>query len=111
MELLQPVMPPGVVQTLSGGNDFGRWMSEHDGIRKISFTGSTPTGRRVFESAADTLKHLTLELGGNDAAIVLPDADVEAIAAMIIGSSMSNTGQVRFRLSPSRLYVRLELVN
>ncbi|MEE2703262.1 MAG: aldehyde dehydrogenase family protein [Myxococcota bacterium] len=103
MERLRDLRPPGVVQTLSGGDEMGRWISEHPGIDKISFTGSTPTGRRIMASSAESLKHLTLELGGNDAGIVLPDADVEAAAPMIAQSAFNNCGQVCHALK--RLFV------
>ncbi len=103
MEQLRDLMPPGVVQTLSGGHEMGRWISAHPGIAKISFTGSTPTGRHIMASSAESLKHLTLELGGNDAGIVLPDADVEAAAPMIAQSAFNNCGQVCHALK--RLFV------
>lgn len=103
MEYLQEVMPPGVVQTLAGGDQLGVWIAEHPDIHKIAFTGSTDTGRKVMASAAETLKRLTLELGGNDAAIVLPDVDVQTIAPMIIRSAFNFTGQVCYALK--RLYV------
>lgn len=76
-ELLRDVMPPGVLNVISGGDALGLWMTEHSGIAKITFTGSTQTGRRIMSAAGATLKRLTLELGGNDAAIVMPDVDVE----------------------------------
>src|ERR1700737_1541982 len=72
-ELVQDLLPPGVLNVVSGGDRLGPWMSEHLGIDKISFTGSDPPRRKVMQSAAKNLKRLTLELGGNDAAIVLPD--------------------------------------
>ena len=107
MEILKDVMPPGIVQTLSGGDDLGVWMAEHPGIDKISFTGSTPTGRRVMASAAPTLKRLTLELGGNDAGIVLPDIDPSEVAPMLVRSAFNNTGQVCHALK--RLFVHEDL--
>lgn len=79
-ELAKDILPPGVLNVISGGDALGPWMTSHPGFDKISFTGSTATGRRVMASAAPTLKRVTLELGGNDAAIVLPDVDVEKIA-------------------------------
>ena len=106
MEHLRSVMPPGIVQTLSGGSDLGAWMSEHAGIDKISFTGSTPTGRRVMASASETLKRITLELGGNDAGIVLPDVDPSEVAPMLVRSAFNNTGQVCHALK--RLFVHAD---
>lgn len=78
-------------------------MSAHKGIDKIIFTGSTPTGKAIMKSAAENLKRLTLELGGNDAAIVLADADIEAIAGKIFATSFINNGQTCAALK--RLYV------
>ena len=93
-ELLQAAFPAGVVNVLAGGDDCGQWMSEHPGIDKISFTGSVESGKRVMASAAATLKRLTLELGGNDAAIVLEDVDPQAIAPKLFFAAFVNSGQV-----------------
>ncbi|WP_235536354.1 MULTISPECIES: aldehyde dehydrogenase family protein, partial [unclassified Sphingomonas] len=79
-ELLQGVLPPGVLNIVSGGNDLGAWITQHPAIGKISFTGSTATGRRIMESASGNLKRITLELGGNDPAIVMPDVDPKTVA-------------------------------
>ncbi|KAL4778875.1 Aldehyde/histidinol dehydrogenase, partial [Aspergillus varians] len=79
VELAIPHFPPGVVQALSGGDDLGPRITEHPGIDKISFTGSTLTGRRVMASCAKTLKRVTLELGGNDAAIICDDVDLDKV--------------------------------
>jgi acyl-CoA reductase-like NAD-dependent aldehyde dehydrogenase len=78
-------------------------MSAHSGIDKISFTGSTPTGRKVMESGARNLKRLTLELGGNDAAIVLSDVDVKTIAPKLFWGAFQNSSQ--FCLAIKRLYL------
>ncbi|KAM5342254.1 hypothetical protein ACJ41O_013220 [Fusarium nematophilum] len=80
-ELAQRFFPPGVVQCLSGDDRLGPWLAAHPGIDKISFTGSIETGKKVMEVCGRTLKRVTLELGGNDAAIVYPDVDVDSIAA------------------------------
>jgi acyl-CoA reductase-like NAD-dependent aldehyde dehydrogenase len=93
-ELLQAAMPAGVVNVLAGGDDCGQWMSEHPGVDKISFTGSVASGKRVMAAAAATLKRVTLELGGNDAAIVLDDVDPKAIAAKLFFAAFVNSGQV-----------------
>jgi acyl-CoA reductase-like NAD-dependent aldehyde dehydrogenase len=77
-DYIREILPPGVLNVISGGDDLGPWMTSHPDFQKISFTGSSETGRKVFASAAATLKHLTLELGGNDPGIVLPDADPQA---------------------------------
>jgi acyl-CoA reductase-like NAD-dependent aldehyde dehydrogenase len=93
-ELLRDALPPGVLNVISGSDRLGPWMTEHPGIDKISFTGSTATGRLVMRSAAATLKRLTLELGGNDAAIVLADADIEKAVEGLTWGAMRNAGQI-----------------
>ncbi|HWK49347.1 MAG TPA: aldehyde dehydrogenase family protein [Steroidobacter sp.] len=93
-EIAARTLPRGLVNTLSGGNELGRWMTEHAGIDKIGFVGSVATGKRVLASAAaSNLKRVSLELGGNDAAIVLDDADVESIAPRLFWSAFVNSGQ------------------
>ncbi len=93
-ELLNEIFPPGVVNVLAGGDELGAAMTAHVGIDKISFTGSVATGKKVLASAAATLKRVTLELGGNDAAIVLDDIDAKAVAKKIFFASFVNSGQV-----------------
>jgi acyl-CoA reductase-like NAD-dependent aldehyde dehydrogenase len=93
-ELIRDVFPPGVVNIVAGGDALGQWMTEHPGIDKISFTGSVATGKKVMASAASTLKRVTLELGGNDAAIVLDDADPQAVAPKLFFAGFVNSGQV-----------------
>jgi acyl-CoA reductase-like NAD-dependent aldehyde dehydrogenase len=93
-ELLRSVLPPGVLNVVSGGDALGAWMTEHPAARKISFTGSVATGKRVAAAAAPDLKRITLELGGNDPAIVLDDADVDAVADGIFWGSFGNAGQI-----------------
>jgi acyl-CoA reductase-like NAD-dependent aldehyde dehydrogenase len=93
-ELIRSVFPPGVVNVLAGGDTLGQWMTEHAGIDKISFTGSVATGKKVMASAAGTLKRVTLELGGNDAAIVLDDVDPKAVAPKLFFAGFVNSGQV-----------------
>lgn len=102
-ELIQNVFPAGVVNIISDNNALGPVISSHPDIAKVSFTGSTPTGKKIMASAAGTLKRLTLELGGNDAAVVLDDADVKKAAVEIFGSTFINSGQVCIALK--RLYV------
>jgi acyl-CoA reductase-like NAD-dependent aldehyde dehydrogenase len=93
-ELIRDVFPRGVVNVLAGGDALGQWMTEHGGIDKISFTGSVATGKKVMASAAGTLKRVTLELGGNDAAIVLDDVDPKAVAPKLFFAGFVNSGQV-----------------
>lgn len=92
-ELVRESLPPGVLNAISGGDALGPLLTAHPGIDKVSFTGSTETGRRVMASASATLKRLTLELGGNDAAIVLPDVDIKTVAPQLFWSSFINNGQ------------------
>ena len=82
-ELGAKVFPPGVLQALSGDDDLGPMVTEHLGIDKISFTGSTFTGKKVMESCSRTLKRVTLELGGNDAAIIYPDVDLDKVVPKV----------------------------
>lgn len=106
VELANAALPAGVLNVVTGDDgDFniGAAMSEHAGIDKIVFTGSTATGRHVMRSAAGNLKRLTLELGGNDAGIVLPDADPTAIAESLFWGAFINNGQTCAALK--RLYV------
>ena len=102
-ELMRSHLPAGVFNVVSGGDQLGPWMTAHPGIDKISFTGSTATGKRVLESAAASLKRVTLELGGNDAAIVLGDVDVKAVAEPLFWSAFNNNGQVC--IATKRMYV------
>jgi len=101
--LLADILPPGVINTVTGEADIGQALVEHAGIGKVSFTGSTPTGIRVMRSAASTLKRLTLELGGNDAAIICDDVDVDAIAPRVFANAFTNAGQLCCAIK--RLYV------
>lgn len=102
-ELCRELLPPGVLQVLSGGDDLGKGMTAHPGIDKIAFTGHTETGKSVMRSAAGTLKRITLELGGNDPAVVLPDIDVKAVAPQLFWAAFQNNAQ--FCNSTKRLYV------
>jgi acyl-CoA reductase-like NAD-dependent aldehyde dehydrogenase len=106
-ELLRDVLPPGVLNVVSGGDDLGPWMTSHKGIDKISFTGSSQTGRKVMASAAFSLKRITLELGGNDAAIVLPDIDVQKTAQELFWAAFGNSGQIC--IAVKRMYVHKDV--
>lgn len=106
-ELIGELIPAGVLNIVSGGDMVGPWITSHPGIDKISFTGSSQTGKRVMQSASGTLKRLTLELGGNDPAIVLPDADVNALVEPIFWSAFRNSGQVC--IATKRLYIHKDI--
>ncbi|KAH8803610.1 aldehyde dehydrogenase [Xylogone sp. PMI_703] len=93
-ELAQQFFPPGVFQALSGGDNLGPLLTAHPGVDKISFTGSTATGKKVMESASKTLKRVTLELGGNDPAIICKSVNIEEMAPKVALSALFNSGQV-----------------
>jgi acyl-CoA reductase-like NAD-dependent aldehyde dehydrogenase len=106
-ELIAGVFPPGVLNIITGGDELGPMLTAHPGIDKITFTGSTATGKRVMESASKDLKRITLELGGNDAAIVLPDADVKKVAEKLFWASFANAGQVC--IASKRIYIHQDI--
>lgn len=93
VEVLQRVFPPGVLSAVSGGTELGGWLTGHPLTRKISFTGSTAVGKLVAAAAAPDLKRITLELGGNDAAVVLDDAEPDVVARGIFDRALVNCGQ------------------
>lgn len=103
VEIIARHVPRGVINVVTGGHGFGGAITGHPGIDKIVFTGSTETGQRVMEASAGNLKRLTLELGGNDAAIVLPETPVAAVAEEIFQAAFLNMGQTCAALK--RLYV------
>jgi acyl-CoA reductase-like NAD-dependent aldehyde dehydrogenase len=102
-EICGKVLPAGVINIIVDNNDLGDALSSHRDVAKVSFTGSTATGRKVMSSASGTLKRLTLELGGNDAAIVLDDVDPIEVAAELFFAATSNAGQIC--IAAKRLYV------
>jgi acyl-CoA reductase-like NAD-dependent aldehyde dehydrogenase len=106
-EVLRDVVPPGVLNVISGGDALGAWMTEHPVPRKISFTGSIETGKKVASAGAADLKRLTLELGGNDPAIVLPDVDPKQVARKLFWGAFENSGQVCSAIK--RLYVHEQI--
>ncbi|EMD59561.1 hypothetical protein GGP41_004401 [Bipolaris sorokiniana] len=103
VEVAQDILPPGVLQVVGGNNELGVQMCLHPGIAKISFTGSTATGKKVMETCAKTLKRVTLELGGNDASIVLPDVDIKKVAPEVVMGAFQNSGQVC--VATKRIYI------
>lgn len=106
-EIINDLLPPGVFNIITGDGSLGAAISSHPDINKMVFTGSTPTGKKIMQSAAGNLKRVTLELGGNDAAIVLADTDVEAMAPKIFATAMMNNGQTCAALK--RLYVHEDI--
>jgi len=102
-QIMGEVLPPGVVNVVTGGDDLGRALAAHPTPRKITFTGSVAGGKSVAAAAGADLKRVTLELGGNDAVILLGDADVAASIPKILGTAFFNTGQAC--ALPKRIYV------
>jgi acyl-CoA reductase-like NAD-dependent aldehyde dehydrogenase len=102
-EICNAHLPAGVFNMITDANDLGAILTSHPDIAKISFTGSTATGKKIVQSAASSLKRITLELGGNDAAIVLDDADLKTVAPKIFAGAMANAGQIC--LAIKRVYV------
>lgn len=102
-EICGEIFPAGVVNIIVDHNDLGDALTSHIDVAKIAFTGSTATGKKVMSAAANTLKRLTLELGGNDAAIVLDDVDPVDVAPKLFAAAMMNAGQIC--LGAKRIYV------
>jgi acyl-CoA reductase-like NAD-dependent aldehyde dehydrogenase len=107
VDLLNEVLPKGVLNVVAGRDELGQMMTEHSNIQKIVFTGSCATGKKVMRTASSTLKRVTLELGGNDAGIILPDADPKEIAERLFWGAFINNGQTCAALK--RLYVPDEI--
>lgn len=101
--LCAEIFPAGVVNVIADDNDLGPALTTHPDVAKVSFTGSGPTGSRIMASAAEGLKRVTLELGGNDAGIVLEDVDVRETARKVYDAAFLNAGQVC--LAIKRVYV------
>jgi acyl-CoA reductase-like NAD-dependent aldehyde dehydrogenase len=106
-ELSRGLLPPGVLNVICGGDELGPWLTSHPDVNKISFTGSTATGRKVMETAAKDLKRITMELGGNDACIVLADVDAKAIAPELFWSAFTNNAQLC--VGAKRMYVHADI--
>lgn len=106
-ELVRDIFPPGVIQALHGDASLGPAICQHPDIQKISFTGSTATGKKIMETASKTLKRVTLELGGNNASIVCSDIDVDIVAPQIALGSFFNSGQLC--VASKRIYVHQDI--
>ena len=106
-ELIKDAAPAGVVNIITGEDSLGPLMTAHPDIDKITFTGSTATGKKIMEGASKDLKRITLELGGNDASIVLPDANVEKVAEQLFWSSFTNAGQIC--VAAKRIYIHEDI--
>ncbi|MEU3781983.1 aldehyde dehydrogenase family protein [Streptomyces sp900129855] len=103
LEKIAAGLPPGVLNVVHGEGDVGAALSGHPLVRKVVFTGGTATGRKVIESTAPTIKNITLELGGNDPAIILDDADTDAVLDRILKGVFTRSGQICFAVK--RVYV------
>ena len=103
VELMNQVLPPGVINVVTGGADVGNHLVNHPDVNKVVFTGSVATGKKVMEGAAQTLKRVTLELGGNDAGIILPGTNIEPHLEKLFWGCFINAGQTCAALK--RLYV------
>lgn len=106
-EVAAEILPAGIFQTIVDANDLGAVLASHRDVAHVSFTGSTSTGKKVLAGVADTLKRFTLELGGNDVAILLDDVDVAKVALSIFESAMTNAGQIC--LATKRVYAPANL--
>ena len=106
-EIANEILPPGVLNVVVGAGDVGAAIASHPDINKIAFTGSSSTGRSVMQAASGNLKRLTLELGGNDAGIVLPDVDPKEVAQKLFTVCFHNNGQTCQALK--RLYVHADI--
>lgn len=93
-EICRELLPPGVVNVICDQNDLGARLTGHPDVAKVAFTGSTATGKKVMAAAAEGVKRVTLELGGNDAAIVLDDVNPRQVAQKVYGGAMANAGQI-----------------
>jgi acyl-CoA reductase-like NAD-dependent aldehyde dehydrogenase len=82
-EIGTKIFPPGVLQAISGEENIGPMLTAHPDVAKVSFTGSVATGKKIMAACASTLKRVTLELGGNDAAIICDDVDIEAVVGKV----------------------------
>jgi len=107
VELCNEFVPAGVINVVTDENDLGAVLTSHKDVAKVSFTGSTETGKKIMASSAGTLKRVTLELGGNDAAIVLPDVNVKETAAQLYAGAFTNAGQIC--MAVKRVYAHKEI--
>ncbi|BBA95264.1 putative aldehyde dehydrogenase [Actinacidiphila reveromycinica] len=109
--VLSGALPEDVLTVVTGREPLGARLASHPGIRHVTFTGSVATGRAVAAGAAASLARVTLELGGNDAAILLDDVDVDAIADRLFWAAFRNCGQICMAVkrvyAPARLYPRV----
>jgi acyl-CoA reductase-like NAD-dependent aldehyde dehydrogenase len=106
IELMNQVLPPGVVNSVAGDGSLGARLASHPDVDKVVFTGSIPTGQKIMSGAVATLKRLTLELGGNDAGVVLPGTQIDPLLEKLFWGCFLNAGQTCSCLK--RLYVHAD---
>ncbi|KAH9907583.1 Aldehyde/histidinol dehydrogenase [Xylariomycetidae sp. FL2044] len=102
-EIGTKIFPPGVFQALSGEENLGPWLTEHPGVAKVSFTGSIETGKKIMAACATSVKRVTLELGGNDAAVICDDVDIPSVAGKVAFLTFVHCGQICMNIK--RIYV------
>ncbi len=103
LKKMASVLPPGVINVVNGDGDVGATLTHHPLVRKISFTGGTETAKHVMADAGSTIKNITLELGGNDPAIILDDVNPAEIMPRLVKGIFTRSGQICF--SVKRVYV------
>jgi acyl-CoA reductase-like NAD-dependent aldehyde dehydrogenase len=103
LQRMAELLPPGVLNVVHGEGDVGAALCGHPLVRKVGFTGGTATARKVIAASAETIKNFTLELGGNDPAIVLDDADLDLTLDRMLTGAYTRTGQICFAVK--RIYV------
>src|SRR6476620_10359855 len=109
-ELIDGILPPGVWNVVPGGREVGQVLSSHPDIAMVALIGSVPTGRAVMKAASDTLKPVLLELGGKNALIAFPDADLDAVSAAVVdGMNFTWCGQSCG--STSRAFIHEKIYN
>lgn len=109
LKVLAAFFPPGAINVIHGPAEVGAALTRHRLVRKISFTGGTRTGRAVMAAAAETIKNISLELGGNDPAIILDDADPAIVVPELIKGIFPRSGQVCYAIK--RVYVPAKMAS
>jgi len=107
LKRMAAVLPDGVINVVNGGSEVGEALTKHELVRKVAFTGGCSTGRKVYVNSAETFKDVTLELGGNDPAIILEDAKLEELMPRLLRGIFTRAGQVCYAVK--RIYVAEEI--
>ncbi len=109
IEIISSLLPKNLVQALPGGDQEGAYLTKHPGIARISFTGSQKAGKEILKNASENFPKITLEMGGNDAAIILPDCDLDKRIGSIFWGCFFNGGQICVAIK--RIYVHESLAD